>query len=73
VYDTQNDVLSVIARERREQIQREMEAYHYMTEAANLTFGPGPVTRTRRAAAELFHKLAHAVAPPQDRSHYALR
>ena len=40
-------LIDVLARERREKMLREAEIYRLMTDGANLKFGPGPITRSR--------------------------
>jgi hypothetical protein len=34
-----------------------------MTESANLSFGPGPITQTRLSLARFLHRLAHDLQP----------
>jgi hypothetical protein len=63
MYDISDDFLTVVARERREQIQHEADLYHAMTESANLSFGPGPITQTRLSLARFLHRLAHDLQP----------
>ena len=63
MYDISDDFLTVVARERREQIRHEAELYRSMTESANLSFGPGPITQTRLSLARFLHRLAHDLQP----------
>ena len=63
MYDMHDDFLTVVARERRQQIQHEAEAFRLMTESANLSFGPGPITQTRLSVARFLHRLAQDLQP----------
>jgi hypothetical protein len=62
----QDTLIPGLAKERRDQMLREAEIYRLMADSANLTFGPGPVTRARRGLARLFRQLADSVQPAQD-------
>jgi hypothetical protein len=61
-------LIDVLARERREKMLREAELYRLMTEGANLKFGPGPITRSRRTLARLLVRLAQGLEPCPDRA-----
>jgi hypothetical protein len=63
-----DQLIEVLGRERREQILREAEIYHLMIDRANLTFGPGPITRSRRALAHFLQRVARGLEPHADRA-----
>ena len=63
----QDELLSTMAHERIDTMLREAEHYRQMIDAANLTFRDHePVRDLRRALAGGLHRLAVAVAPPEE-------
>jgi hypothetical protein len=63
VYETQSNLLTVLANDRRAQVQREAEIYRLMTERANLQFGPSRLTQARRFLARVLHTVADGLEP----------
>ena len=59
-------LIAGLAKERRERMLREAEIYRLRAESANLKFGPGPLTTSRRALAAFLRQLADSLQPAQD-------
>jgi hypothetical protein len=71
VTNMHEQLIDVLGRERREQMLREAETYRLMIDRANLSFGPGPITRSRRALAHFLQRVAAGLEPCADRAKLA--
>ena len=67
VTDMHEQLIEVLASDRRAQMLREAEAYRLLIENANLKFGPSHATRARHALARLLQALSERLEPCSDR------
>jgi hypothetical protein len=66
--DMHEQLLDVLASDRRAKMLHEAEVYRLLVDRANLKFGPSRATRVRRGLARFFAGLAERLEP----SHAAL-
>jgi hypothetical protein len=66
--DMHEQLIDVLASERRARMLHEAEVYRSLVDRANLKFGPTATTRARRSLARFFARIAERLEP----SHAAL-
>jgi hypothetical protein len=67
VTDMHEQLIDILASDRRARMLREAEAYRLLIDNANLTFGPSPIVRARRALARLLAELSERIEPCHER------
>jgi hypothetical protein len=61
--DMHEQLIDVLANDRRAKMQREAEIYRMLVDNSSLRFGPSNATRARRALARFFVRVAERLEP----------
>jgi hypothetical protein len=61
--DMHEQLIDVLASDRRARMLHEAEVYRLLVERANLQFGPSRATRARRSLARFFARIAERLEP----------